>query len=226
MTLSKAGNIVVPVLIGLAGLLSMTLLAYLLDTGTLPKWQISPYEIVNLTFTMQVMVLPLSFVALGSMYFLNKENFKTFFRAGFKSSWNLYGLLIAITFTAGNALMMSAVHGTVNNTFFSLVPYVILFSATNAWSEEIFSRFVIVAGLHGKLKPGVICYISAIIFGLPHFFGTPSGITGVIMSGLLGWFLARSVIETRGMGWAFLIHFLQDLVIFGAGAMIIAGNNK
>jgi hypothetical protein len=48
-----------------------------------------------------------------------------------------------------------------------------------------FSRFVIAAGLDGKLKPVVICRISP--------------------------------------GWALLIHFVLDIVIFGAGAMIIAG---
>ena len=45
----------------------------------------------------------------------------------------------------------------------------------------------------------------------------------IITSGFLGWLLAKSVIETKGLGWALLIHFLQDVVIFGAGAMIIAG---
>ena len=59
-----------------------------------------------------------------------------------------------------------------------------------------------------------------------HYFGTPSGIFGVVMSGLMGWLLAKSVIETRGLAWALLIHFLQDVVIFGAGAMIIAGNDS
>jgi hypothetical protein len=29
----------------------------------------------------------------------------------------------------------------------------------------------------------------------------------------LGWLLARSVMDTRGMGWAWFIHFLQDVVI-------------
>lgn len=227
----KAEHIVVPILIGLVGLATMSIIAYLLQNDTLAIWKISPYRMVNLTFTMQAMVLPVSFIALGLVYAYDRQNFKTFFRAGFrKNSYTSIALLIAILFTAGNALLMSSAvmseNGSLNKTFYSLLPMVILFSATNAWSEEIFSRFVIVAGLNGKLKPEVICWISAIIFGLPHFFGTPSGIPGVIMSGLLGWLLARSVIETKGIGWALLIHFLQDLIIFGAGAMIIAGQSK
>lgn len=123
------------------------------------------------------------------------------------------------------SISVTSQNGVINHTFFTLLPLVLLFSATNAWYEEIFSRFVIVAGLHGKIKPIAICWISAIIFGVPHFFGTPSGLFGVIMSGLLGWLLAKSVLETKGLGWALFIHFLQDVVIFGAGAMIIAGQH-
>jgi membrane protease YdiL (CAAX protease family) len=78
-----------------------------------------------------------------------------------------------------------------------LLPLVLLFAATNAWSEEIISRFVIVAGLYGKLSPSVICWISAVIFGGPHFFGTPSGIFGVMMAGLMGWILAKSMLEQK-----------------------------
>jgi uncharacterized protein len=225
---SNPKHVALPIIIALSGLFFMSSLAYLLKNKSLPLFQISPYEIVNVTFTLQVIVLPISFIALALMYLHNKEKFKTFFRPGLrKNSWYYYGLAIAIAFTAGNALLMSAgvmaENGSINKTFYSLIPLVLLFAATNAWSEEIFSRFVIVAGLDGKLKPDTICWISAIIFGLPHFFGTPSGIFGVITSGFLGWLLAKSVIETKGLGWALLIHFLQDLVIFGAGAMIIAG---
>jgi membrane protease YdiL (CAAX protease family) len=134
---------------------------------------------------------------------------------------------VAIAFTVGNMMMMSfgvmRDGGTINGTFFGLLPFVLLFSATNAWFEEIFTRFVVVAGLNGKMKPDFICIISAVVFGIPHFFGTPSGLFGVIAAGALGWFLARSVVETKSLGWALLVHFLQDVVIFGAGAMIIAG---
>jgi hypothetical protein len=59
---------------------------------------------------------------------------------------------------------------------------------------------------------------------LAHIYGTPNGVFGVIASGTLGWFLAKSVIETRGLGWAWFIHFLQDVVIFGSGALVLAGH--
>jgi len=40
----------------------------------------------------------------------------------------------------------------------------------------------------------------------------------------LGWLLAKSVIETNGIFWAWFIHFLQDIVIFSA--FVLAAVNK
>lgn len=226
-------TILIPIAIATGGVLLMFFTARFLSNGTLPLLTISPDKVVNFTVTMQLMVLPFSFLALGLLYGYRKDGFKTFFRLGFSKSgnhnWNSYGPIAAIFFTAGliglMALNVSSQHGTFNAYFFSLLPLVIILAAANAWSEEIFSRLVIVAGLHGKLSSNSICWISAVIFGVPHFFGTPSGLFGIVTSGALGWVLAKSVIETKGIGWALLIHFLQDLVIFGAGAMIIAGQH-
>jgi membrane protease YdiL (CAAX protease family) len=227
-------HIALPIVIGSVGLLSMTLIAQLLNHEVVPLIQMSQHKIVNHTFTMQIMVLPISFVALAIVYLYNRQSFKKFFRFSFKQSndsnnWSLLGPILAVAITLGNTLLMSAAvaseHGVMNTKFVALIPWVLFFSISNAWSEEIFARFVVVAGLDGKLNTGTICIISAIMFGVPHFFGTPGGFFGVIVTGALGWILAKSVVESRGLGWALLIHFLQDVVIFGAGSMIVAGNS-
>jgi membrane protease YdiL (CAAX protease family) len=121
------------------------------------------------------------------------------------------------------SVSVAAQGGELNGIFLRLLPLVLLLAASNAWTEEIFTRFVIVAGLSGKLSPTAVCWTSALVFGLPHFFGTPSGVVGMAMAGLMGWMLAKSMIETRSMAWALTIHFLQDVVICGGGAMVLAG---
>lgn len=230
--ITRSRHIAGPVIISAGGLLLIALLAYRFQNGALPLLNISHHKLVNLTFTLQVTMLSISFIALAIMYIGYRKNFASFFRLGIlqtdkKNNWNLYGPAVAALFTLGTIFLMSASviaqNGAIDKSFFSLLPLVFLFAATNAWSEEIISRFVIAAGLDGKLKPVVICWVSAIIFGAAHYSGTPGGVSGVIMSGTLGWFLAKSVVETRGLGWALFIHFLQDLVIFGAGATILAG---
>ncbi len=227
-------GIILPTAVGATGLSLAAYIAYLLQTGHLSLLTISTYKVVNFTFTMQVYILPLSFAGLLFVFIYDRNSFCSFFRfrlnagEGSATTWQTLGPVLAIAFTIGTAMLMSfnvsANHGTIDGTFFKLFPLAILFAATNAWTEEVLGRFVVVAGLSGKIRPGIICWISAVIFGIPHFFGTPSGVFGVVMSGLLGWLLAKSVIETKSLGWALLIHFLQDLMIFGAGGMIIAGS--
>ncbi|TLU55755.1 MAG: CPBP family intramembrane metalloprotease [Chlorobium sp.] len=55
---------------------------------------------------------------------------------------------------------------------------------------------------------------SALLFGIPHYFGYPGKIPGVVLSGFLGWLLSLSVLQTGGIAWALALHFVQDLVIF------------
>ncbi len=57
---------------------------------------------------------------------------------------------------------------------------------------------------------------SAVLFGAIHWFGIPGGPVGALMAGFLGWVLARSILDTRGIGWAWFIHFCQDVLIFTA----------
>jgi hypothetical protein len=228
--MNKLRRIAIPVLVSAMGVSMAAAIALLLGNGTISTWVISENKEINFSFTLQIMVLVVSFAAMGFVYFFDKTNFETFFRLttfGKEDDWNTLGPVLAVGFTLGTTMYMSFTvtsrHGVINGQFWKLLPLVLLFAATNAWSEEIISRFVIVAGLYGKLSPSVICWISAVIFGGPHFFGTPSGIFGVMMAGLMGWILAKSVLETKALGWALFIHFLQDVVIFGGGAMIIAG---
>jgi len=42
----------------------------------------------------------------------------------------------------------------------------------------------------------------------------PYGLIGVMLAAFLGWILACSMQETRGMFWAWFVHFWQDVLIF------------
>ena len=181
---------------------------------------------------MQLYVLPISFIGILYLYFYNRNAFHSFFNFQLNidqqgsSNWKTFGPIVLIVFAIATSVFMSfnvfANNGKMNQTFWKLLPLVLLLSFTNAWTEEILSRFVIVGGLSGKLPAISICRISAVIFGIPHFFS--GGLLSVVVSGLLGWLLAKSVIETQSLGWAFLIHFTLDIIVFGAGAMILAGS--
>ena len=225
-------SLIFPIAIGTVGLFTMAFIGHSLQAGQLSLLPVSKFKLVNFTFTMQLYILPLSFMGLLYLYFYNKNAFQSFFYFHLNSekklstNWTILGPTVLIGFAIITSFYMSfnvlANKGTINQTFWKLLPLVLLFSFTNAWTEEILGRFVIVGGLFGKLPPLSICSISAAVFGIPHFFS--GGVLSVLVSSLLGWLLAKSVVETQSLGWALLIHFLLDIIVFGSGAMIVAGS--
>jgi membrane protease YdiL (CAAX protease family) len=94
--------------------------------------------------------------------------------------------------------------------------WIVLFSLSNSFAEEMIFRVGINAPLRGLLSPNLIFLISAVVFGLAHFQGMPNGIIGMLLAGLLGYVLSKSVHETDGVFWAWIIHFLQDVIIIGS----------
>jgi membrane protease YdiL (CAAX protease family) len=103
---------------------------------------------------------------------------------------------------------------TLSLDFTGYLPLILILAAMNAFTEEAITRLSLVAALDGILKRSRIYILSAVIFGVPHFFGVPGGILGFVMAGFLGWLLAKSITETEGMFWVWFIHFLQDVIIF------------
>jgi membrane protease YdiL (CAAX protease family) len=93
-------------------------------------------------------------------------------------------------------------------------PWILGVAALNAANEEFQFRNVLLAHLRNVVTPGEAVLLTAVLFGLGHFYGQPSGPIGVLLAGFAGWIWARSMIETRGSAWAFLIHMVQDIVIF------------
>jgi membrane protease YdiL (CAAX protease family) len=96
-----------------------------------------------------------------------------------------------------------------------LLPLAIATSAMNAANEEFQFRSVLLARLENIVSRREAVVLTAVVFGVGHFFGQPSGWGGALMAGIAGWFWAKSMVETRGFACAFASHFVQDMVIFG-----------
>jgi membrane protease YdiL (CAAX protease family) len=95
-----------------------------------------------------------------------------------------------------------------------ILPWALATAAVNAFNEEFQFRCVPLAHLRGVLPLRESLLLTSVFFGLAHYFGQPSGPIGVVMAGIAGWIWAKSMVETRGAGWAFGIHWVQDVVIF------------
>lgn len=95
-----------------------------------------------------------------------------------------------------------------------MFPAVLLFAAMNAFNEEMTYRASLLAVSEPVLGPQQALWNTAVFFGIGHYFGVPYGVVGVLMSTFLGWMLGKAMLETRGFFWAWLIHFVQDVLIF------------
>jgi hypothetical protein len=95
-----------------------------------------------------------------------------------------------------------------------LIPVALLIAVINAFNEEFTLRAAPISELWLVVGKQQALMITTAFFGLGHFYGIPSGILGVLLSSFLGWFLGKSMLETKGFFWAWLIHFLPDAFIF------------
>ncbi|HPX70754.1 MAG TPA: CPBP family glutamic-type intramembrane protease [Bacillota bacterium] len=143
-----------------------------------------------------------------------------------KDTWKKGGLNITIIISLATAVTIyfqvyrNGVIRTLSITSFLLV---VLFALTNSFVEEVTFRhtFASIVEYH-QLSPFISKTLSLITFGGAHYFGTPGKIPGVILAGFLAWFLTKSIHETKGFFWAWLIHFLQDVIIMSALYLTLA----
>lgn len=209
-------------------------LLMLLTTGLLlavsrtPLFRFSPFEsdVVNRTLNYQLSALPVAGLALlltflfagntrlGYLNLNRRGQMRPVFRRVIGERWETDGWFLG--------LIMVVIVGIV--TFVQLLPsgytfqwvYVALivpFAAVNAFTEEaIFRLPYVTMGDNDTSSRTYGLAMGSIVFGMIHFWGVaPNGFVGALMSAWLGFFLAKSIQETKGFYWAFMIHFMLNL---------------
>jgi hypothetical protein len=137
-------------------------------------------------------------------------------------TWVKIGSIFAVVFSVVTlSYLILGTRPTLNDfaNGLPLIPVALLIAAINAFNEEFTLRAAPLSELWKVLGKHQALLITAIYFGLGHFYGVPNGVIGVILSTFLGWFLGKSLLETRGFFWAWTIHFVQDAFIFSFFAM-------
>jgi len=134
------------------------------------------------------------------------------------TSWRRLGPAIAGAMSLGLLVFVFAFGGSPSagalRNVLPLLPFVLLFAASNAFGEEMIYRAPWLAALESPIGPTHALLITAAYFGIGHFYGVPYGIQGVVMAFIPGWLLGKAMLETRGFFWAWLIHVCMDTVIF------------
>lgn len=205
-------------------------------------FSVSGLEYINTQSKYQALLLGVAMAVLLAIYFVNEANFSAFLAPGNIAapaegvswlgisegeSWLSLGASLSLFITLATSTFVYLQFRKSGGGLKQLLPYlpwVLLFSLTNSFSEEVVYRLGVIVPLVGTVDTAYILLFSAAAFGAPHLRGMPNGIVGALMAGLLGWLLAKSVVETNGIFWAWSIHFLQDIVIFSA--FVMAAANK
>jgi membrane protease YdiL (CAAX protease family) len=109
----------------------------------------------------------------------------------------------------------SHAHPSLHPTWLALIGLSLSFAAINAFNEEFRFRFVLLA--HGKRAVGASAtlWMTSLNFGLAHWIsGHPGGPTGMLTTMLFALLLCRSLYDTEGGLWAWLMHVSGDIIIF------------
>ena len=131
--------------------------------------------------------------------------------------WKKFGLILTLCISLGTlAFLVIAGRPPLDIVIQALpfLPAILLAAALNAFNEEVTYKAAFLSVLESPVGPRQALYMVAYFFGIMHFYGVPYGVVGVILATFLGWILAKSMQETRGLFWAWFIHFWQDVWIF------------
>jgi len=137
-----------------------------------------------------------------------------------KDHWTVVGVDGTIIVAVVSILMMHVprivYNGLQVEMMAKILPIAIVFSFINSFTEEILMRLGLIVSLKGVVSERKIPIYCGLIYGVTQYWSAPGGFLGVITGAALGWFLAKSVLETRGLFWAWLIHFVRDVVVYSS----------
>ena len=170
-----------------------------------------------------------SFFGIGNL----RAEFNTYgYLPKFQSfNWLSVALLLVFSFLVATYYMVAESLSNVSSWRVFLRKYgvwVFILASLNSLSEELIYRGALITVMEGNFSHWFIAIMSGIVFLLAHIKGQVKGLFVLFGSGFVGWCLAYVVLQTQGLFWAWLIHFVQDIVIFSAFIVdtTISGNKK
>ena len=132
-------------------------------------------------------------------------------------TWRTFGRAFAIYLSLGTlAFLIIAGRPPLDIVVKALpfLPAILLAAVLNAFNEEMTYKASFLSVLESAVGKQQALWLMAAFFGIMHFYGVPYGVIGVLLATFLGWLLGKSMLETRGVFWAWFLHFLQDVWIF------------
>ena len=207
------------------------------------NWQSDPSFNVSMLAT-QFLRMLITLMVIAAMFILKQKPASFFLVKGDTSAavepvkwmgvnegerWNRFGRNLSVMITLGTlTFLIVAGRPSLDIAIRALpfLPAILLAAAMNAFSEEMTYKASFLSVLEDVVGSRQALWLMAAYFGIGHFYGVPYGMIGVLMAGFLGWLLGKSMLETRGLFWAWFIHFWQDVMIFiflAIGSIAVGG---
>ena len=145
-------------------------------------------------------------------------------------NWKKFGLILSLCISLGTLTFLIIAGRPPLDIVIKALPFlpaVLLAATMNAFNEEMTYKASFLSVLESPVGRNQALLLMSAFFGILHYYGIPYGIIGVVMATFLGWILGKSMLETRGMFWAWFIHFWQDVLIFAflaIGSIIPGGS--
>ena len=99
------------------------------------------------------------------------------------------------------------------------LPLALVLAAMNSFAEEMLYRGVLFGPLLRQVIANQAISMTAVIFGIAHYHGTPSGFPGMGLTFIAGWVFGLAMVETRSVLLPWFLHFVPDPVIFVTSAL-------
>lgn len=135
-------------------------------------------------------------------------------------SWRTFGWIFTVCAAIGVSIpIFLAVPVTSEGLqrLLPLIPVVLLLAGVNAFAEEMYYRASMLSTLKDVIGKNQVLMLSVVFFGLAHYlYGSPPGIPGFLLTGFLAFLMGKSMLETKGLLWPWIIHFLPDVVVFAS----------
>ena len=223
----------------LAIVLLMRASGWLWDSPALRTWwSRQTFTVSALTF--QSLEIGVALAVIGLLFLLRKRRQRFFLVRGELNAmtgpvkwlgerqhsplWK-FGLVFTLVVIVAQFFMMIIPLSPTTDTLRNLgplIPVVLLLASINGATEEVIFRAAPISTVYEVVGKSNAIWMAAVLFGLSHYIGgIPSGVPGVVITALLGWFFGRCMVDSRGFFWPWLFHAVQDILPFTVMALAV-----
>jgi membrane protease YdiL (CAAX protease family) len=207
-------------------LLLMTLLAVFF-WNALPTWMSRQAWFPDSSgyaaaFIVQSPKLVAAFVMMGVLALLGYRRQEFFMSSGaHRKLWIGSGVIAAVVmgFTMLVYLQSTAAEAGGAAGDVRYLPLALLLAAMNSFAEEMLYRGALLGPLLRHVTGNQAILMTAVLFGIAHYHGTPSGFPGMALTFIAGWVFGLAMVETRSILLPWFLHFVPDAVIFVTSAL-------